>query len=41
MRKRLDHKPLLSDRRIRLWYDEIALRSNLSAGTELRHVGLF
>lgn len=38
---RLDHGSLLSDWRVRSWYDEIALRSRLSAGTELRHVGFF
>jgi hypothetical protein len=41
MTTRLDHGSLLSDRRVRTWYEEIALRSKLSAGTELRHVGLF
>ena len=38
---RLDHTPLLDNRQVRNWYDEIALRSRLSAGTELRHVGFF
>ena len=41
MAERLDHKRLLSDRRLRAWHSEIALRSKLSADTELRHVGLF
>jgi integrase len=41
MTKRLDHKALLSDHEVSTWHAEIALRSELSADVELRHVGLF
>ena len=41
MTNRVDHRPLLSDRRIRTWYDENALRSKLTAEVNLRQLGLF
>lgn len=41
MTNRIDHRPLLSDRRIRTWYDENALRSKLTAEVNLRQLGLF
>ncbi|MGI0156781.1 MAG: hypothetical protein ACREDE_11710, partial [Thermoplasmata archaeon] len=39
--RRLDHRPLLADKRIRTWYDENALRSKLTAEVNLRQLGLF
>lgn len=41
MGTRLDHRPLLSDRRIHTWYDENALRSRHTAEVNLRQLGLF
>ena len=41
MARRVDHRPLLTDPRIRTWYDENALRSKLTAEVNLRQLGLF
>lgn len=41
MGSRLNHRPLLSDKRIRVWYDENALRSRHTAEVNLRQLGLF
>jgi integrase len=41
MGSRLDHRPLLSDKAIRTWYDENALRSRHTAEVNLRQLGLF
>jgi integrase len=41
MTSRVDHRPLLSDKRIHTWYDENALRSKLTAEVNLRQLGLF
>ena len=41
MKERIDHRPLLSDGKIRTWYDENALRSKLTAEVNLRQLGLF
>ena len=38
---RLDHRPLLKDRRVKSWFDGNALRSERTADVLLRQVGLF
>jgi integrase len=39
-RKHLDHKLLFQDAKVREWFDEMGLRSALSAQNQLRHLGL-
>jgi len=41
MAVRVDHRPLLSNQRIRTWYDGTTLRSKLTAEVNLRQLGLF
>ena len=41
MPPRVDHRPLLLDKKVRTWYDENALRSRLTAEVNLRQMGLF
>lgn len=41
MKQRLDHRPLLTDEKVRTWYDENALGSKLTAEVNLRRLGLF